>query len=137
CGLGVVPGGVGQPLLDVAVVVGQKDVVPRKNAPDVALAAVGVGWARLGGQVRGGVDNVLVVAQKVPTGCTALAGGNEMLVRAIRVHEEDLVAPIGRPGGLKNKPLAVGRPIGLGILPAARELADVVQVVRLRRGESG
>ena len=84
---------------------------------------------------------MLVVGQEVPAGGAPFAGGDQVLVAAVGVHDEHLVAIVGRPGGLKDEALAIGRPIGLGVLAAVRELADVSQSRRLggqgTGGESG
>ena len=55
-----------------------------------------------------------------------------MLVAAIGVHDEDLVAVVGRPRGLEDEALAVRRPVRLGILPAVSQLFAVAEVLRLR-----
>ncbi len=77
---------------------------------------------------------MLVVGQEVPAGGPALACRDQVLVRAVRVHDEHLVAIVARPRALENEPLAVRRPIGFGVLPAMRKLADVAQARRLRGG---
>ena len=59
----------------------------------------------------------------------------EVRIRTIRVHDEDLVALIGRAGGLENESLAVGGPVGFGVLAAVRELADIGEKTGLGGGE--
>ncbi len=78
---------------------------------------------------------MLVVLQEVGAGGTALAGGDQVLIAPVGVHDEDLIAIVGRPRGLKDQAFAIGRPIGFGILAAVRELADIGEVRRLRRGK--
>src|ERR1019366_4451708 len=75
----------------------------------------------------------LVVPQEVTASGASLAGGHQVLVRAIRVHEENLIAFVGRARCLKDQPLAVGRPIGLRVLAAMRQLVEPAQVGRLAR----
>ena len=132
--LGVIAGRIGEALFDFARVGGQEDVVAFKDAPQVALAAIGRRGAGVGGQVRGGVDDVLVVLQKIRAGGLALAGRDQVLVRTVGVHYEDLVAPVGRSRRHEDQPLAVRRPVGLGVLPAVGKLDDPVEVRRLRAG---
>ena len=47
------------------------------------------------------------------------------VARAVGLQAEDLVAGVGRMGGLEDQLRAVGRPVGLGVLAAAGELAQV------------
>ena len=79
----------------------------------------------------------LLSRQKVAAGGAALAGRNQVLVAAVGVHDEDLVAIVGRARGLKDQPLAVGRPVGLRILASVRQLPDVAEVIGLGRREAG
>ena len=60
-----------------------------------------------------------------------------MLVRAVGVHDEHLVALVWRAGGLEDQALAVGGPVGLGVLPAMRELPEVGEPLGLRRRHGG
>ena len=99
------------------------------------MAAVGRRRARVAGAVRGGVDDVLVVGQEIAAGGAALAGRDHVLIRAVGVHDVHLVALVRRARGLEDQPLAVGRPISLGILATVGELVDVAQM-RIG-GESG
>ena len=58
------------------------------------------------------------------------------------VHHEDLVAGVGLGSGLEDEALAVRAPVGLGVLAAEGELAQVLEVLlvgpdqgrRVRRG---
>jgi len=83
---------------------------------------------RSGGGVRGGVDDVLVVGQKIAACGAPFAGRHHVLIRAVRVHNVHLVALVGRPRGLEDQALAIGRPIGFGILAAVRQLADITEM---------
>ena len=79
---------------------------------------------------------MFVIGQEVAACGAALAGGNQVLVAAVGVHDENLVAIVGRPRGLKNQPLAVGRPVGLRILASVSQLPDVAEVIGLGRREA-
>jgi hypothetical protein len=71
---------------------------------------------------------VLVVRQKISAGGAALAGGNHVLVAPISIHDENLIALQLVARGLKNDPLAVRRPIRLGVLSAVGKLPDLPKV---------
>lgn len=45
-----------------------------------------------------------------------------MRIRSVRVHHVDLIALSAIASRLKNDPLSVGRPVGLGILASMRQL---------------
>src|SRR5580658_1676837 len=132
--LGVVTGRVGQALLDLAVVGGQKDVETGVNRPHIPAATICRCRAGIASEVGGSVDDVPVIATEVGAGSGALAGGDQVLVTAVGIHDEYLVAAIWRARGLENQALAVGRPVGFGVLAAAGELVDIGETNRLRRG---
>jgi len=56
-----------------------------------------------------------------------------VLVAPIPIHDENLIALQLVARGLKNDPLAVWRPIRLGILSAVGKLPDLSQVRRCLR----
>jgi hypothetical protein len=63
------------------------------------------------------------------------------LIRAIGIHNVELVARMPFASGLKDQLLSIGRPVGFGILTSRSQLPQVVEM-RLRadhgaRGESG
>ncbi len=70
----------------------------------------------------------LIVGQEIAACGAAFAGGDHVLVGAIGVHNENLVALEIAAGGLKDEALAVGRPIGFGVFAAIGELFDVGNV---------
>src|SRR5262249_48053491 len=108
------------------------DVVTREYAPHVPLAAVGPGRAGIGGGMGRGVNDSLVIAEKVAARSAPFPRRHQVRLGAGGGHYENLVA-ILRPGrGWKNQALAVRRPVGLGILAAMRELLDIDQVRRFR-----
>src|SRR5262249_12053689 len=108
CGFGVITGRFGQALLDFSFVGRQKDVVAGEDSPDISFAAVGWRWAGPGGEVARGVDDVLVIGREIGAGRAAFASGNQMLVRAVGIHDEDLVAVVGRASGLEDETFSVG-----------------------------
>jgi hypothetical protein len=60
-----------------------------------------------------------------------------LLVGSVGVHDEDLVALQITAGGLEDKALAVGRPIGFGILAAVGQLPDVPDGISVRQWQHG
>ena len=62
-----------------------------------------------------------------------LAGRDHLLVGAIHIHREDLIALQVVARRLKNQPLAVGGKIGLRIRPAKSKLPHIAQMLFLRR----
>jgi hypothetical protein len=83
--------------------------------------------------MRGGIQDVLVVREKISAGGSALAGGNHVLVGAVAIHYENLIALQLVARGLKNDALAVRRPIRLSILTAIGELPDFAEMRRRLR----
>ena len=77
---------------------------------------------------------MLVVAQEIAAGGAAFAGRDQVQAGAVGIHDEHLVAGVGRARGLEDQALAVGRPIGLGVLAAESELTDVGEVRGTARG---
>ncbi len=71
---------------------------------------------------------MFVVRQEISASGAALAGGDHVLVGAVAIHDEDLIARQLVARRLKNDPLSVGRPIGLGVLSAIGELPDFAQM---------
>src|SRR5207248_11450355 len=76
------------------------------------------------------IQDVFSVGQEIAASRAAFTGRNELLIRPIRVHDEDLVALVALSSRLEDKPLAVGRPIGLRVLTAVCKLADIAEVFR-------
>src|SRR4029077_14309220 len=126
---GVVAGSGGQLLEVGAVGVGGEDVVARIDAPDVAFGVVGPGRAVGAAEVGGGVQDLFAVGIEVRAGGAALAGRDHVLIAAVGVHDEDLVAFQRVAVGLEDELLAVGGEVGLCVLSAEGELADVVEVL--------
>jgi hypothetical protein len=120
-------------------VVGRKiDVVRRIDRPHVTLAAIHFLGTRVARFVRRCKDDVLVIGQEVSAGGASLSGGDHVRIGAVRIHNEDLVALQVVSRGLKDQPLAVRRPIGLGVLPPEGQLLDIVEMRRrLREQPSG
>jgi hypothetical protein len=56
-----------------------------------------------------------------------------MLVTAVRIHDEDLIALIWRTRGHEDEALAVGRPVSFGVLAAMGELMEIGEL-RVERG---
>jgi hypothetical protein len=73
---------------------------------------------------------VFVVLQKVRAGGAALTGGYHVLIGSVGVHDEDLIAIQLVARGLENEALAVGGPIGFGILATEGELLEILDVLR-------
>jgi hypothetical protein len=73
----------------------------------------------------------LIVREKIAASGAALAGGNHVLIGAVGVHDEDLVALQLVARGLEDQPLPIRSPVRFGVLSAERQLPDVVQ---MRRG---
>ncbi len=71
---------------------------------------------------------MLAVRIEIPARGLALPFGNQVNVGAVGVHDEDLVARVGRPRGLKDQALAVGAEVCLGVLATERQLLHVAQV---------
>src|SRR5215469_16557496 len=84
--------------------------------------------------MRGGVENVLVVAQKIAAGGAAFAVRDAVLIRSVGVHYVDLIAFRIAARGLEDEALAVGRPVGFGVFSAGGELFDVGKVVAVGIG---
>ena len=122
---GIVAGSIGEPLRFRAVHIRQEQVVAGVDRPDVALAAVRARRALVPRQMRRGVQDAAAVRQEVAAGGDAAARRDHALVRAVRVHDVDLVAGGVSPRGLKHKLGAVRRPVGLGVLASERQLADL------------
>ena len=67
---------------------------------------------------------------------SALAGRHHVLVRAVGIHDKDLVALELVARRLKNDLLAVGRPICFGVFTARGELPDVREMGRRLRKQT-
>jgi len=71
------------------------------------------------------VHDVLAVGQKIAASSDTLAGRDHVQIRPVGVHDELLVAFAGVAGRLEDQALAVGRPVGFGVLPAVSELLEI------------
>ncbi len=128
-GLGVVGVVVGQADGVRAVGLDAQDLVVGVDLPDVAVRAVG--GRRAGGIVEVGrrVEDAAGVGRVVGAGGPPLAGRHQgQRPRAVGGGAEDLVAAVGGMGRLEDQPRAVRRPVGLGVLAAAGDLAQVREV---------
>src|SRR5204863_7917099 len=127
-GFGVITGRVRELLQNLPGVGREENIVAGKDAPEITFAAIRRFGAGIGGFVRRGVNNMLAIAQKIAAGSAAFAARNQVRIGAIGVHDENLIAIVWLPRGLKDEPLPVGRPVSLGVLTAGSELADVGEV---------
>jgi hypothetical protein len=71
--------------------------------------------------------------EEVRTGCTAVAGRDELRVRAVDIHRVDLIAGVAFARRLKDQLLAVGGEVSLGVLAAEGQLFQVPEVFLLRQ----
>jgi hypothetical protein len=77
---------------------------------------------------------MLFVRQKVTAGGAAFAGRNHVLVRAVGVHDENLIAAELVARGLKDDLLAIRRPVRFRVFATEGQLLDPAQMSwRLRR----
>src|SRR5712675_337904 len=83
------------------------------------------------------VDQPLTVRREITAGRAAVARTHQLLVRAVGIHGEFLIAFVRLARGLKNDLFAVGPEIGFSILAGEGELTDVAQVNFLRMTRDG
>src|SRR5690349_6157446 len=114
-GFGVVTGAGGEALHDLALVGGIVNLVLGIDAPHVSMGVVRARRALLAGFMGGGIENVFAVGEEVSAGGAAGAGGDQVLVGAVAVHGEDLVALIGLARGHEDQPAPVKAEVGFGI----------------------
>ncbi len=77
------------------------------------------------------------IRQKIAAGGAALACRDQLLVRPVGIHDEDLVALVALPRGLEDETLSVRRPIRLRILASLGKLADIAKMRGVSRKEKG
>ena len=76
------------------------------------------------------VQNPLIIRQEVSAGRAALARRHHVLIRAIRVHDENLIAIQLVASRLKNDSFPVRSPVRLSILAAESYLRNVAKMQR-------
>src|SRR5579863_5602001 len=113
CGFGIIAGSVGELLEVGAVRIRRENVVSRINSPDITLGEVRAGRAFGAGEVGRSVENLLAVRIEEAAGSASFAGGDHVLVAAVDVHDEDLIALHVAMRGLEDELFAVGGEIGL------------------------
>src|SRR6266516_1532952 len=74
------------------------------------------------------INDPLSVRSEIAAAGAALAGADQLHVRAVPIHGEDLVTFVLIAGRLKNDLLAVQGEIGLGVLATGSQLADIAKV---------
>ena len=110
-----------------AVGIGDVDVVVVQG-PDVALRVIGARRAGGSRMLGAGIEDAAVVIEEISAGVAPFAARDRVQVRAVGVHDVDVIAATVAGLALQDEAAAVGGPIGLGILPAEGELAEVAQV---------
>ena len=139
--LGVVAGGVGEPLEAGAVEGVAHDVVAGGHRPRVALRVVDGRRAGGVGEVGRGVEDAPVAVVEVAAGHAALAARDPPALPGRDVDHVLLVAhhALGLVHPLVDDALAVRAPVALGVLAAEGELPEVpeVRLVGVDHGRAG
>ncbi len=105
-----------------------EDLVAAVDRPGIAVRAIRRRWAVGRGEVGRGIEEALAVGKEVGASRLALARRQQGRSRAVDRQRVDLVALVRRPGGLERELQPVLGPVGLRILAAEGELADVGEV---------
>ena len=84
--------------------------------------------------MRRAEEDLRVPAVEVAARRLAEPGGDSVHVRAVDIHDEFLVAATSPARRLEDQPSSVRAEIGLGVLSAKRELADIRQMRLPRLG---
>src|SRR5256885_4549012 len=111
-----------------AVGVGAIDGVEGIDRPDVALRPVRLRRRGRAIGVGGAEDYLAVSRQEVGARASALARGNELLIRPVRVHRIYLVGRHVPALRLEDYLLPIPAPVSLRILPAEGQLPHVRQM---------
>ena len=133
-GFGVIAGRGGQLLQVGAVRIRRENVISRIHRPHVALRKIRPRRALRARQMRRSVENLFAVGIEKTAGGASFAGRDHVLVAAVDIHRENLVALHIAMRGLIDQLLAVGGKVGFGILSAEGQLMHVAQMLFLRRG---
>src|SRR5579862_3724690 len=128
-GFCVVTGTGREPLGDLAAVGGVVNLVLGIDAPHVPMGVVGARRALLARFMGGGVEHVLAVGVEVPAGGAAGAGRGQVLIGAVAVHDENLVALVGLACGHEDQAAAVIAEVSFGIQPAEGQLLYVAKML--------
>ena len=132
---GVVPIGRRQLPQALPVPTHDEDVVAGIHRPDVALRAVRPGRTGIAALMGRAEQDLAAAGQEVAAGRRSLAGRDHPNIAAVALHHVDLVTAMLASRRLKHQLLAVGRPVGLGVLAPGGELPDVREVAAALRGE--
>src|ERR1700686_1475080 len=103
-----------------AVRIRRENVVSRIHRPHVALRKVRSRRTLWAGEMRRCIKNLLAVGIEEAASRASLAGRDHVLVAAVDVHNENLVALDVAMRRLEDEFLAIGGEVSLGILSAKR-----------------
>lgn len=130
-GLRIIAGRIGELPQIGAVHARREDVVLFVERPHVAARAIRRRGTIRTDMMRRGVDDAIPLGEEVGAGRAPLSRTDQTNLVRLQVQDEDLIAKKRRARGLKDELPSIGGEVGLGVLAAESELADVGQVAFL------
>src|SRR5215472_17531485 len=111
-----------QPTRFGTVPLSAEDFIGGIDRPNIAPTSIWRWRTAVPRQMSRGVNEPLSVGEKISTGSPPFPCAQQFHVSPVDVHAEDLIAPIGGSGGLKNYFAGVKGKISFGVLTAKGEL---------------